>query len=107
MLRVTYMGEFIGEVPLVVRTGITADGGLTVLDRVGQLMRTPFFTAILIAVAVCALIYVFGTAISRSRKKTRQSANSSKRTATGRSPAETARITAADGLSEPGFFRGC
>ena len=69
MLRVTYMGEFIGEVPLVVRTGITADGGLTVLDRVGQLMRTPFFTAILIAVAVCALIYVFGTAISRSRKK--------------------------------------
>lgn len=107
VLRVTYKGEFIGEVPLVVRTGITADGGLTVLDRIGQLMRTPFFTVILIAVAVCALIYVFGTAISRSRKKTRQSANSSKRTATGRSPAETARITAADGLSEPGFFRGC
>lgn len=69
VLRVTYKGEFIGEVPLVVKTGITADGGLTVLDRLGQLMRTPFFTVILIAVAVCALIYVFGTAISRSRKK--------------------------------------
>lgn len=68
-LRVTYKGEFIGEVPLVVKTGISADGGLTILDRVGQLMRTPFFVVILIVIAAGAVIYVFGTAISRSRKK--------------------------------------
>ena len=68
-LRVTYKGEFIGEVPLVVKTGISADGGLTVLDRIGQLMRTPFFVVILIVTVAGAVIYIFGTAISRSRKK--------------------------------------
>lgn len=68
-VSVSYKGELIGEVPLVVRTGITADGGLTVLDRIGQLMRTPFFAVLLIAVVVCTLIYVFGTAINRSRKR--------------------------------------
>ncbi len=68
-LTVTYKGETIGQVPLIVKSNIVQSGGLTFLNRIEQLASTPFFKVILIAIAAGALIYVFATAISRSRKK--------------------------------------
>ncbi len=69
LLTVTYRGETIGEVPLVVKSNIAQSGGLTVLDRVGQLASTPFFKVLILTIVVGAVIYVFATAVSRSRKR--------------------------------------
>ncbi len=68
-LTATYLGEKIGEVPLIVKTNVAKSGGLTILNRAKQLMGTPFFIIMISVIAVGAVIYVFATAISRSRKK--------------------------------------
>ncbi len=69
ILTVTYKGEKIGEVPLIVKSNIIQSGGLTLLNRIEQLASTPFFKVILITIAVGTVIYVFATSVSRSRKQ--------------------------------------
>ena len=68
-LTVLYKGEVIGEVPLIVNSNIESSGALTLIDRAGQLVSTPFFRTVLLLIAVGAVVYIFATAIGRYRKK--------------------------------------
>lgn len=68
-VTVKYEGEIIGQVGLVVKTNIQQSGALVLLNRVEQLASSPFFLVIIIAISLGAIIYIFATAVSRSRKK--------------------------------------
>ncbi len=68
-VTVAFEGKLIGSVPLVVKTNIEQSGTLTVLNRIEQLAKTPFFVTVIVVIAVGAVIYVFATAVTRSRRK--------------------------------------
>ncbi len=68
-LTVSYRGEKIGRVPLVVRNNIERSGGLTVFYRLKTLAETPFFLVAIALTAFAAVFYIFSTAASRQKKK--------------------------------------
>jgi len=68
-LTVTYLGEEIGTVPLIVRNTIERDGGLAILSRFAELASTPFFLLIFGLIAFAAVFYVITTAVSRQKKR--------------------------------------
>ena len=69
-LTVTYLGEEIGTVPLIVRNTIERDGGLAIVSRFAELASTPFFLLIFGLIAFAAVFYVVTTAIARQKKRT-------------------------------------
>ncbi|MBE6622512.1 MAG: D-alanyl-D-alanine carboxypeptidase [Ruminococcaceae bacterium] len=70
MLTVSYLGEEIGRVPLIVRNTIERDGGLAIVSRFAELATTPFFLLIFGLIAFAAVFYVITTAIARQKRQT-------------------------------------
>ncbi len=62
-------GEKLGEVPLVSRTNVAQHGGLRILSRAEQLIKTPFFKLLIIASVLGIVVYVLFTAYTRSRRR--------------------------------------
>ena len=68
-MRVTYMGDFIGEVPLIVNTTIEQSTMLVILDAAWQICKTPFARVALISIAVAVIAYIIINAVERQKKK--------------------------------------
>ena len=68
-VRVTYMGDFIGEVPLIVNTTIEQSTMLVILDAAWQICKTPFARVALISIAVAVIAYIIINAVERQKKK--------------------------------------
>ncbi len=74
MLTVSYKGQLLGEVPLVVSNNIEQSVWLTALDGLKQLAQTPLFKIIIFTFIFGAVIYVIVTAariaqINKKKKK--------------------------------------
>ena len=69
VLKVTYEGETIGEVGLVVRNNIERSSWLTIIYRLKTLISTPFFLVVMGITVFAAGFYIVTMAVSRQRKK--------------------------------------
>lgn len=67
-LYVSYNGELLGEVPLVTRTNIEQNGYLVLLQKLKELMTTPFFIVIIALTLFTAVFYVLSTAVTRQKR---------------------------------------
>ena len=68
-LKVSYNGQILGEVPLVIMNNIEQSTGLRFLEKVKDLCSTPIFKILIVSLIIAAVIYVISTSISRGNKK--------------------------------------
>ena len=68
-LTVSYNGQILGEVPLVIMNNIEQSTGLRFLEKVKDLCSTPIFKILIVSLIIAAVIYVISTSISRGNKK--------------------------------------
>lgn len=68
-VRVSYNGDLIGEVPLIINTTIEQSTLLVILDGARQICKTPFARVTIIAIAVAAVAYIIISAVERQKKK--------------------------------------
>ena len=67
-LYVSYKGEPLGEVPLITKNNVEQNGYLMLLQRVKELMSTPFFIVLIAMTVFAAVFYVLSTAVTRQKR---------------------------------------
>lgn len=66
-LYVSYKGDLLGEVPLITKSNVEQNGYLMILERVKELITTPFFIVLIALTVFAAVFYVMSTAVARQK----------------------------------------
>ncbi len=66
-LYVSYKGNLLGEVPLITKSNVEQNGYLMLLERVKELVTTPFFIVLIALTVFAAVFYVLSTAVTRQK----------------------------------------
>ena len=67
-LYVSYKGKLLGEVPLITKSNVEQNGYLVLLERVKELMATPFFLVLIAMTIFTTIFYVLSTAVTRQKR---------------------------------------
>lgn len=67
-LYVSYKGELLGEVPLVTKSNVEQNGYLMLLEKVKELLSTPFIIVLIAMTVFAAVFYVLSTAVTRQKR---------------------------------------
>jgi D-alanyl-D-alanine carboxypeptidase (penicillin-binding protein 5/6) len=67
-LYVKYKGELLGEVPLITKSNVEQNGYLMLLERIKELLSTPFIIVLIAMTVFAAIFYVLSTAVSRQNR---------------------------------------
>lgn len=68
-VSLTYLGDFIGEVPLVVDATVEQNTILVILNSIWRICNTPFMRVALGALIIGSLAYIIITAVDRGKRK--------------------------------------